>query len=314
MRWGIISLLSLFCLGLILPAVQATEPLWALVSTEVDETWDNPVYTDRQMLELWPPSWTWSGLAGDIFFDPGPLLQCDPGLDAFDIQRLDVEEYFYFSTEVDFEYGGVAYQDEDLLQYDPGTGLVTEALDIGTIMGDDYGLDAGMWWYEEREASWQFVFSTEVGGELPIGDELVEFTDGDILVTDGLQLTGYLHLEDVFGRNVGLDAMHAWADEWDGRPVLILLMSTEVDGVLAHNVLADPIAFRDEDILQLSFAYDEDGPTDTLVHAELGWEGIEGFGQDVGLDALYIRIPEPGTVLLIGLGLGALVVRLKRKQ
>ena len=80
MRWGVISLFSFLCLGLILPVGHAAEPQWALISTEVDETLDGPLYKDRQMLELRPPSWAWSGLASDIFFDPGPVLGVETGL------------------------------------------------------------------------------------------------------------------------------------------------------------------------------------------------------------------------------------------
>ncbi len=317
MRWGIIPLFSLLCLGILMPVAYADGPLWALVSTEVDETLDGPLYKDRQMLQLWPPSWGWSGLACDIFFDPGTVLGVETGLDAFDIQTLGVQEYYFFSTEVDVvTTGGLVFEDEDLLQYDPSTGLVTEALDIKDIMGADYGLDAGMWWYNERETSWQFIFSTEVGGELLIDGQWVEFTGGDLLVTDGTSLTGYLDIGHLFSQEVGLDALQAYVEEEEGEFVLKFMISTEVDGVLRHDVLDEPIFFKDQDILQLNIEYFEDEPPGAFLGAELAWRGIEdGFGKDVGLDALYMApIPEPGTVLLVGLGLGALVLRLRRKR
>jgi hypothetical protein len=154
-------------------------------------------------------------------------------------------------------------------------------------------------------------------------NSLYSFTDGDILVTDGTSIVGMLSLEEVFGRNVGLDALHVWIETEEGEPgaadlmYLQVLLSTEVDGTMPAidgdlQPGGDPIAFKDQDILSLSYELLE-GPG-ALLHTELAWKGIEdGFGKDVGLDALYVEIPEPGVMLVVGLGLGACWLRRRKR-
>jgi hypothetical protein len=327
MRWGIFLSLVTVSVCLAAHAAFASEPAWALVSTEVNDSLDaSGTFMDRQVLQLWPPTWTWSGSSSDVFFDPGDVFGIETGLDAFDMAQQATGSLLYFSTEVDFDYDGTAYQDEDLLVYDTSSGLVGSAFDVKDVLGADYGLDAACWIYEPHDAKWILAFSTEVGGQYWEQDEsgggsFVPFTDGDVLVTDGSSIVGMLSLEEVFGRNVGLDALHGWIEESDLPDYeyeLQILLSTEVDGslpVLALTDQQDPENdFKDQDIVMLRFALGE-GPG-PLIDGEVAWRGIDdGFGKDVGLDALYVYlVPEPATVLLAGLGVGALALRLRRKK
>ena len=231
----------------------------------------------------------------------------------------------YFSTEVDVEIanstngllGNQQFEDEDLIGWNPVAGL-HEVFDVKNMInaGVDYGLDAAS--FVEREGMGYWAFSTEVGGTAMIEGSPEDFTDGDILVwsTEGLTL---LSLEEVFGRNVGLDALHVLIEEAEGpndMDRLTVIMSTEVDGEVRvpDQDLLELIPFKDEDILVLNFLIAEDGPP-VFDGLELAWEGIPSFGRDVGLDAVYVEmIPEPATMLLMGLGLCALALRLRRKS
>ena len=324
MRWGIflIVAVSLCVLG---AAAFAQSPSLALISTEVDDGLDGAgTFMDREVLSLYPPDFKWSYNVSDVFFDPGDVLGIETGLDAFDVRALSGgQPLYYFSTEVDFEFLGVAYTDEDLLVYDPMLGIVSRAWDSKVAFGGtDMGFDAACWLYDEHDGKWMLVFSTEVGGVALIDGMPTAFTDGDVLVTDGTSLTGWLDMQGAFGRNVGLDGLHIWFEEGGPTGLLInVLLSTEVDGVVREvdgdldGESPDPmIEFRDQDLLSFSYAF-ADGPG-ALLHTELTWQGIEdGFGKDVGLDAVYIEfIPEPATMLMVGLGLAAVGLRLRRRS
>jgi hypothetical protein len=312
--------LILPCLVLAPPAAANGGPLWALVSTEVDETLNGTGFMDRQMLRLWPSDFHWSGSPSDIFFDPGAIFGVETGLDAFHIR----DGKYYFSTEVDViptvsglgaSGGGPLYRDEELLEYDPGTGLVQSFFDVKAVLGKDYGLDAITALDFEGKTYW--AFSTEVGGTALFDEGIESFTGGDILVWSDQDPTLHLlNLEQIFGREVGLDALHAWIEPTAaGAPMLEVCMSTEVDGTLRvpDSDLASLIDFKDEDILQLTFLLDG---SDTFQYGSLVWVGAEAFGRDVGLDALYLEmvVPEPATMLLAGLGLGALALRFRKRK
>jgi len=322
MRWGIflVVAVSLCVLG---PAAFAQSPSLALISTEVDDGLDGAgTFMDREVLSLYPPDFKWSYNVSDVFFDPGDVLGIETGLDAFDKRALDGgQPLYYFSTEVDFDYLGQSYTDEDLLVYDPMLGIVSRAWDSKVAFaGTDMGFDAACWFFDEHDSKWVLTFSTEVGGIVPIDGTPTAFTDGDVLVTDGTSIIGWVDVQSVFGRNVGLDGLHVWLEEGGPTGVVVtLLFSTEVDGVVRQvdefPSDSDPlIEFKDQDLLAFSYAFDQ-GPG-ALVRTKLIWQGIEdGFGKDVGLDAVYIEfIPEPATMLMVGLGLAAVGLRLRRRS
>jgi hypothetical protein len=325
MRWGIL-LVAAVSLCLVGAAAFAQGPILALISTEVDDGLDGAgTFMDREVLSLYPPNFPWSYNTSDVFFDPGDVLGIETGLDAFDLRALDGgQPVYFFSTEVDFEFEGVAYTDQDLLVYDPVLDIVSRAWDSTIPFGGaDLGLDAACWFFDDHDSKWLLTFSTEVGGTALIDGNPTAFTGGDILVTDGTELVGWLDMTSVFGREVGLDALHIWmqGDSPDNTS-LGVLFSTEVDGVVRavdgdlQGDLDPLIEFRDQDLLSFSFAMGPDGPG-SLIHTELAWQGIEdGFGRDVGLDAVYIEfepIPEPATMLLVGLGLAGLGLRLRKR-
>jgi hypothetical protein len=304
-------------------AALAGEPDWALISTEVDDEIDGTgTFVDREVLTLFPPDFDWSYDENDVFFDPGDVLGVETGLDAFDIWTVPNPGLaYFFSSEVDFDYAGEAYEDEDLLMYDPGSGAVSEAFDVKDVMGADYGLDAASFVYDPVDDQTILAFSTEVGGTEMIEGAPTAFTDGDILVTDGTDLIGWLPIQQFFEHQVGLDALQVWFQENDvGDPELVVLFSTEVDGEVRipdNDLLSTSafVPFKDQDLLQFTFAFDE-GPGG-LANSEIAWRGIEdGFGKDVGLDALYVEmpIPEPASMLLVGLGIGVVALRRKRRS
>ena len=308
-----LSVLAVFMI-LIAPHALAAEPFRAVISTEVDETLDSSGFMDRQVLQLWPPDFTWSGsLANDLVFDPGDVFGVETGLDAYHYMG----GLHYFSTEVDVLDGGrLVFEDEDLLAYDPSTGGVTEVFDVKNVLGADYGLDAASYFWIEEESIYGLLFSTEVGGSITGGPS---FTDGDVLIYSpwkaDIEVFG---LEEYFGRNVGLDAIHVMIEEdptGGQNEFMTLLMSTEVDGQLLGGdpqFLDGTIHFKDEDILALNFA------GSIFQNAELVWNGVDsmGLGRDVGLDALYVdaAVPEPGTMLLAGFGLAMLLGKLRKKK
>lgn len=333
MRWGIGLSLVLVCSCIVVPAAVA-DPPWAVVSTEVDQYTDALGYVDRQALIVYETAgYGWSDDLNDVFFDPADLVGSDEtGLDAFHIQRSNGDTFYYFSTSVDFVYMGIPFEDEDLLVYQVSTGLMGTMFDTKSltnlVMPGDYGLDAACLYYEEREDRNLILFSTELGGqftqqEATGGFSTMDFTGGDLLVSDGTEIVGMLDFKEIFGRNFGLDALHAYLQE-DGPDQMSLrvAISTEVDGSVLE-IKKNPddpdewIDFKDQDLLEFAFDYDPGtGEPGDLEEITLVWRGIEdGFGKDVGLDALYIEmIPEPATVLLVGLGIGALALRLRRRK
>jgi hypothetical protein len=327
------ALLGIFLI-LVVSAAFA-DPAWVVVSTEVDENFDPAGFQDRQGLRLDYPGYAWPG---SIFFDPGPgVLGIETGLDAFhysDNKNGDTTSapggLYFFSTEVDVSTAEYTFEDEDLLAYDPTTGLVTEVFDVKNLLGPtgaplglDYGLDAITRFEEVR---WETVsasstevdllpfgwaFSTEVD-VLPLG-----VTAGDVIFTDGAIVLGTWNVQQVFDHEVGLDALHILTRE-DGpdRVKYEFIISTEVDGSVFDPHSQQWVPFKNEDIVMLMF-----DPANNLLEANVPWRGTDsypaqGFDHDVGLDALYLgpMVPEPATMLLAGVGLLALVLRLRRKS
>jgi hypothetical protein len=303
----------------------AQEPLWALLSTEVDQYLDGGGFMDRQVLQLWHPDFQWQDDLNDVFFDPGPgILGVETGLDAFhfmprDPGALGPPGQYFFSTEVDVFTDVYQFEDEDLLVWN--TGVVTEVFDVKDILGDDFGLDAVTYLKVPDNGVGSptdyWAFSTEVGFDYFDGDNalgLPGFSDGDILITDGVSIVDIIYLDAIFGRNVGLDALHFMDGGVEGQDhYFTFLISTEVDlyaneGTPAATIIGPE--FRDEDILMLGFVNGQ------FVEGEVAWTGVEGFGRDVGLDALFIGppIPEPSQMVMFGLGLTIVITRLRRKR
>lgn len=307
MRWGIGLLVLAVSVYLFVPAaLMAGEAAWVVMSTEEDETFDGSGYAGRHALQLYPP-YVWQGLNDGIFFDPGPgVIGIPTGLDAFHYDAD--EDLIYFSTEVDFKLGSVDYTDQDLLVWDGMTLGTVAAFDTlyATLLPDDYGLDAVCYVGDV------WVFSTSQHGLI---DNIGPFSDGDLLV---LQSDGSLEvfpLEQLFERNVGLDALHAFHEQGpDGGEKVEICMSTEVDGEIYSPITGGMVSFNDEDVLVLNMHKGAGSDDWILDEVRVPWTGIFGFDRDVGLDALYLYVPEPTTVLLVGLGIGALVLRLRRKR
>ena len=283
-------------------------PKWVAVSTEVDEFLFGTGFMQRHALKLLPLEFKWSN-SGSIFFDPGVVFGVDMGLDAYHyLDNVGGDPAYgihYFSSEVDFVYEGIGYRDEEFLAYNEKTGGVTSVLDAVAILGYDYGLDGASY----AEGIW--YFSTEVGDELDGLRGIGTFTDGDIIaIVDGG--TEILRITEYFPRNMGLDALHVLFEEEES---LNILMSTEVDGVILDPKTGAEVAFRDEDILRLGMLWDDVDEDWYLGEVELGWKGVDGFGRDVGLDALYVSevIPEPAAMLMAGFGLIALLTEFRKK-
>lgn len=297
------ALLGIFLI-LVVSAAFA-QPLWVVVSTEVDENFEPAGFQDRQGLRLDYPSYTWPG---SIFFDPGPgVLGIETGLDAFHYDLLD--GLCFFSTEVDVAVDNLIFEDEDLLMWDGAA--VTEVFDVKNLLGPtggplglDYGLDA-ITYFDHVELGAVWAFSTEVD-VLPLS-----VTAGDVIFTDGTIIVGTWNLQQIFDHEVGLDALHILIGEGPDRAQYEFIISTEVDGSVWDPESQQWKPFKDEDILSLSFDLGNN-----LLRADVPWTGVQGFGRDVGLDALYIgpEIPEPATMLLAGVGLFALVLRLRKRR
>ncbi len=304
------ALLGVF-LVLVVSAAFA-QPVWVVVSTEVDEDFDPAGFQDRQALRLdVATGYTWPG---SIFFDPGPgVLGLETGLDAFHYDLL--KDVCFFSTEVDVAVDDLIFEDEDLLMWDGVA--VTEVFDVknlqtaaGGPLTLDYGLDA-ITYFEHAELGDVWAFSTEVDIQ-PLG-----VTAGDVVFTDGTNVLGTWNVQQAFDHEVGLDALHILTrEEGPDRITYEFILSTEVDGSVFNPDPQQWIPFKNEDILMLVFDLGNN-----LLEADVPWRGTDsypdqGFDHDVGLDALYLgpEIPEPATMLLTGLGLSALVLRFRRRR
>ena len=313
-------ILSIAAAGFFFAGAALSQPTYVIVSTEVDETINGSGYMQRHALSLDGPDYNWN-TSGAIFFDPATVINdpnfpngIDTGLDAFHFnQILDQTRFlgqYFFSTEVDFWNNDTHYEDEDLLVFDEFTGSLSQVFDTKDILGDDYGLDAATYLgalpgtaSTSLNNSGYWAFSTEEAG--------IGFSGTDILITDGASLLSVIPMAFIFGQDVGLDALHylgegytnSWADSsW--------AFSTEVDGSFIDASGAE-IFFTDQDVLIVNFVGNQVGSM------ELAWSGEEGFGRDVGLDALYLsptNVPEPGTLSLIGACLGLLVLRVRKKR
>ena len=283
------------------------------LSPEVDEFINDTSFMQRHVLKLDWPTYTWPG---SVFFDPGIASNpFDTGLDAYHYEVMEdsltisamtrngmnrngmTQVLFgqhYFASEVDWMYGKTLIEDEVLVCYDEFTGLVTKVFDVKdeSILGADYGLDAATYM-----GNGYWAFSTEVDGMV----RDLSFTDDDIIITDLKGFIDVIPLTNIFNQEVGLDALHylgeAYQGSWGDSAWLI---STEVDSI---------DVFNDEDILELTFAKG-------VGMASLFKRGVDMFGHDVGLDALYTDsnpIPEPAPIFMAGLGLGILAFRFRKR-
>ena len=287
-------------------AASTQSPIWAVVSTEVDDTSPSPGFYDEQALRLLSPAFAWSNDPSDIFFDPlVEVLGFDPGLDAYHYEAASFQgqpfDIHYFSTEIGFYYEDTLYGDEEVLIYDSSTGTLSKLFNVTDFpeISFDVGLDAistAITGYCSCNPIEGWAFSSEVSTNL--------FTDGDILITDGLFLSEVIGMEQVFGTNLGLDAVHMIEYEYTDLGLYRqFAISTEEGGFIGEG--ADRVDFTGQDIIVLSFMngiYSGD--------AQVVWWGEEAFGRDVGLDALYLHtIPEPSIMALLFTGLGILAAR-----
>jgi hypothetical protein len=97
MRWGILAALVCAFAWLLASAAMADGPAWALISTEIDDGLDGAgTFMDRQMLTLWPPTYSWSYDSNDVFFDPATIFGIETGLDAFHVMHESTGDLYFF--------------------------------------------------------------------------------------------------------------------------------------------------------------------------------------------------------------------------
>lgn len=304
-------LLAFLCAVTPIAIAQPEDPVWIAVSTETSGTG----FTGRHVLRLDQPDYPWSGDPSDVLFDPGVVLGVAAGLDAFHVMHESTGDFYLFSTGVDFTYESVSYQDEDLLVYETSSGLLAEAFDVKDVLGGDYGLDAAC--LVGPPGQTLLHFSTKIGGQCLCQGTPTNFTDGDILVTDGLEVVEIVPLDSYFDGSVGLDALHLFREhELNGDDeVLRIVMSSKVDGYIWSPMETFFESFGHEDLLVLTLRREGGSGTWALEEAHVPWRGVGAFGENVGLDAFYYQVvPEPATLGLVGLGLGAVALRLRRRS
>lgn len=220
-----------------------------------------------------------AGTAASIFFAESNWTS-DGDTDAFHILP---NGNYLFSSLFNSTIGGVTFDDADLIEYNPNTGVANTyfitAASFDAANEDISGVST--------LANGNIVFSTNT--DASIGG--VGFTDGDLVEYDITTDTVSILIPEaqIF-------------DDGDGD---IYGIHADTDGTFLLSAVADEMVsgtmFLDGDV----FRYDPVTDTATLVFGESAFDG-----QNQDIDAIFL-IPAPGSVALLGLA-GLAGVRRRR--
>jgi hypothetical protein len=195
-------------------------------------------------------------------------------VDAFDLLA---NGHLLLSTKSVASIGGLSFQDGDLVEYDPGTNTAVLYFSE-SLFSTDAEVDAAT-----VLPNGHIVLSTQatqtLGG--------LTFRDGDLAEYD--PVSGFATLffnENLFAAGEDVDAVHVLAD---GSIVLSTTNSASLAGV----------AFTAGDLVQ----YYPTSNTASIYFSGLNFVAIEN------IDAMTVVVPEPGTGLLVLLGLAGLAAR-----
>lgn len=130
-----------------------------------------------------------------IFFDGSSVFTANEDVDGFHV--LD-DGRLLLSTAGDAEIGGLAFEDEDVVVYDPTSGAASLFFEGDLHFAADEEIDAIA--YDAISGS--LLFSTGTNAELAG----TIYADGDVIAWDGVAFREYYTIEDLPGRN-DLDAL-----------------------------------------------------------------------------------------------------------
>lgn len=188
--------------------------------------------------------------------------------------------------------GGTVFDDADLIEYDPNTGM---------IVGNYLGIGQGSFTTSSPDIS---AVTTDEAGNLyfsVLGNTTMNhaggslsFTDGDIVMVDAMTGVASIFLSeaDIFDDGDG----DVYGLHWMGDGTL--LMSGNEDEAVGGTT------FLDGDVFQ----YDIATGAASLFFSEANFTDTSN-GHDI--DAIYFQVPAPGSLALLGLG-GVFAARRRR--
>ena len=241
-----------------------------------------------------------SAALDEMGFGKGDLVEYDFSTDAsailLDSALLDSKKfvnavYIYdsgtmiLSSKEDITIDGVNFEKEDLIEYDPVTGMASIFFD-GDLFTEKEGIDA-VHIFDSGNMLISTTSNATLGG--------LSFSSGDLIEYDFQTNTASLYFsESLFSSNEDIDAVHVLDS---GNILLSTKGSAELGGV----------SFKDGDVIEYNISTGTAG----LYFTE------NRFGSNEGIDALYvsnvpIKVPEPATVSILGIG-AIILLRFKRR-
>jgi hypothetical protein len=227
--------------------------------------------------------------AGTLALDGGSVFT---GVEDIDAAHLRADGQFIFSTVTTSYINGTPFQDGDLILYDP-------VLDAASIFFGESNFDGGanvdaFFLFESGPEAGKFLFSTAASARV----DGLSFGHGDIVLYDpaapeGTEASIFFAQSNFSGATSqkNVDAVHILSSG-------ALLLSMSLDGGTLGG-----LTLRDQDLVTW------DGATASQF---LDGDGLFN-GTTADLNAVTQPIPEPGTSLLLGLGLIGLAINGRRR-
>lgn len=220
-----------------------------------------------------------------------PFFSLDGGdLDAFSVLS---NGHYIMSSLFNGNVGGTIFDDGDLVEYDPGTGMIVgNYLGIGNSAFQNSGVDITA---ATTDAAGNLYFSTLSDNVLNHAGGSLAITDGDVVMVDAA--TGIASI------------FIAEADLWDDGDSDVYGLHWMGDGTMLITSSSDEMVngelILDGDV----FRYDIASGTqvETFFSEQSFTDGVNSHD----IDAIYFQVPAPGSALALG-ALGLAAIRRRR--
>jgi hypothetical protein len=229
-----------------------------LLSTLQDSTLGGLTFKDGDVVRYDPAAAT----ATAVLLESS-LFAMDEDIDA--LQAYEGDDRVVLSTETDASLSGLAFADEDLVEYSPSSGVAVLLFDGSAHFAADEDID-GAYVYDDGRIALSTRTDATLAGLAFNDDDIVEYDP--TVNTATLVFDGALH----FSANENIDALQMLED---GR----FLLSTDSDATLGG------LTFTDADVV----LYD---PLNDTAAKVFDGAGVTGAA-DADVDAVYDYRPHP---------------------